>query len=168
MSSPACMVLHCTGSRSEPSHEVLTPEDGDGWLPRPVCAPHWGRIDSGEPWLWVPGRRLKGVGSTLWEGCILMDAELSGYGLVVDADVRMNSAELFSPDLLDGEPTPTLAIDGRIFRGCRAGRHRTRAHPGNGEATQGGAALSAPLTPPLPRVLRSCTLCTHLVHSARR
>lgn len=120
MSSPACMVLHCTGSRSEPGHEVPTPEDGEGWLPRPVCAEHWGRIDSGEPWLWVPGRRLKGVGSTLWEGCILMNPELSGYGLVVDADVRMNGPELFSPDLLDGEPSPTLAIEGMIFG---AGEH---------------------------------------------
>ena len=115
MSSPACMVLHCTGSRSEPGHEVRTPEEGEGWLPRPVCAEHWGHIDNGEPWLWVPGRRLKGVGSTLWEGCILMGAELSGFGLVVDGNVRMNSAELFSPDLFDGEPAPTLAIDGRIF-----------------------------------------------------
>ena len=115
MSSPVCTVLHCTGSRSEPDHEVPTPEDGDGWQPRPVCAEHWRQIDHGEPWLWVPGRRLKGAGSTLSEGCILMGAELSGYGLVVDADVRMNAPELFSPDLLDGQPTPTVSIDGRIF-----------------------------------------------------
>lgn len=115
MSSPACVVLHCTDSRSEGSREVSIPEIGEGWHSRPVCVEHWERIDGGEPWLWVPGRRLKGVGSTLSEGCILMGAELSGYGLVVDADVRMNGAELFSPDLVGGEPTPTLAIDGRIF-----------------------------------------------------
>lgn len=115
MSSPACMVLHCTDARSDPSHEVHTPEEGEGWYPRPVCAQHWVRIDGGEPWLWVPGRRLKGAGSTLSEGCILMGAELSGYGLIVDADVRMNGSELFSPDLADGQQTPTLSIDGRVF-----------------------------------------------------
>ena len=49
------------------------------------------------------------------EGCILMGAELAGYGLVVDADIRMNSSALFSPDLFDGRQTPTLAIDGRVF-----------------------------------------------------
>ncbi|MGH3930540.1 MAG: hypothetical protein ACRDTF_11260 [Pseudonocardiaceae bacterium] len=45
----------------------------------------------GEPWLWVPGRRLKGVVSHLAEGRILMGQELAGYGLVVDADFRMNA-----------------------------------------------------------------------------
>ena len=109
------MVLHCADSRSEVGHEVQTPEEGEGWCPRPVCADHWRRIDGGEPWLWVPRRRLKGVGSTMSEGCILMGTELSGYGLVVDADVSMNPAELFSPDLIDGEPTPTLSISGRVF-----------------------------------------------------
>lgn len=115
MSSPPCMVLHCTDRRSNPDHEVNTPEEGAGWHPAPVCAEHWRRIDGGEPWLWVPGRRLKGVSSTLSEGCILLGDELAGYGLVVDADVRMNSSGLFSPDLLDGRQTPTLSIDGRIF-----------------------------------------------------
>lgn len=115
MSSPACMVLHCTGTSSDPSHEVPVLEPGEGWHSRPVCAEHRERIEGGELWLWVPGRRLKGAGSTLSDGCILMGPELSGYGVVVDADVRMNGPELFSPDLAGGEPTPTLAIDGRIF-----------------------------------------------------
>ena len=115
MSSPPCMVLHCTGHRNDPEHEVCTPEEGAQRCPRPVCAEHWARIDGGEPWLWVPGRRLKGVSSSLSEGCILMGDELAGYGLVVDADVRMNSSELFSPDLVDGRQTPTLSIDGRVF-----------------------------------------------------
>ncbi|MGH3798435.1 MAG: hypothetical protein ACRDSP_26630 [Pseudonocardiaceae bacterium] len=115
MPSPTCMVLHCTGHRNDPGHHVSTPEEGAGWSARPVCAEHWLRIDGGEPWLWVPGRRLKGVGSTLSEGCILMGDELAGYGLVVDADVRMNSGELFSPDLVEGRQTPTLSIDGRVF-----------------------------------------------------
>lgn len=115
MSSPPCMVLHCADRRSNLDHQVRTPEEGAGWQPRPVCAEHWSRIESGEPWLWVPGRRLKGVGSTLSEGCVLMGAELAGYGLVVDADVRPNSVPLFSPDLVGGREIPTLSIDGRVF-----------------------------------------------------
>lgn len=111
MSSPSCMVLHCTDLRSDPEHEVCTPEDGVV----AVCAEHWLRMDRGEPWLWVPGRRLKGVGSELAEGCFLMGDELAGYGLVVDADVRMNSSQVFSPDLPHSGQTPTLAIDGRVF-----------------------------------------------------
>jgi hypothetical protein len=115
MPSPSCIVLHCSDQRSDPNHEVSTPEDGTEWQPRPMCAEHWLRVNGGEPWLWVPGRRLKGAGSTLSGGCILMGDELAGYGLVVDADVRMNSGELFSPDLIDGQQTPTLSIDGRVF-----------------------------------------------------
>lgn len=111
MPPPSCMVLHCTGLRTDPKHEMSIPEE-DGV---PVCAGHWLRIDKGEPWLWVPGRRLKGAGSNLAEGCILMGAELAGYGLVVDADVRMNSSPVFSPHLPNGGQTPTLAIDGRVF-----------------------------------------------------
>jgi hypothetical protein len=114
------MVLHCADRRSDPNHQVRTPEEGEGWHATPVCAQHWMRIEAGEPWLWVPGRRLKGVGSTLSEGCILMGDELAGYGLVVDADVRLNRVQLFSPGLLDGRQTPTLAIDGRVFG---AGEH---------------------------------------------
>jgi len=49
------------------------------------------------------------------EGCILMGEELVGYGLVVDADVRMSTSLVFSPDLADGRETTTLAIDGRVF-----------------------------------------------------
>lgn len=115
MPSPSCMVLHCTDRTSDPNHEVRTPEDDTGWRRTPVCAEHWLRIEAGEPWLWVPGGRLKGVGSTMAEGCILMGDELAGYGLVVDADVRMNSVQLFSPSLVDGGRTPTLSIDGRVF-----------------------------------------------------
>ncbi|MGH3773099.1 MAG: hypothetical protein ACRDRW_17185 [Pseudonocardiaceae bacterium] len=42
-------------------------------------------------WLWVPWQRLKGVGSDMSEGCILMGEESAGYGLVVDADVRVGN-----------------------------------------------------------------------------
>lgn len=108
---PSCLVLHCAEPRNDPTHEVSTPEDGDV----PVCAEHWRRIAGGEPWLWVPGRRLKGVGSDLDEGRVLMGAELAGYGLVVDADVRMNGVPVFSSQLADGGQAPTLAIDGRVF-----------------------------------------------------
>jgi len=111
MPPPSCLVLHCTDLRSDPEHEVSTPEDGAV----PVCAQHWLQIEEGKPWLWVPGRRLKGAGSTLGEGRILMGAELAGYGLVVDADVRINSTQVFSPGLPHGGQTPTLSIDGRVF-----------------------------------------------------
>ncbi|MFN2496331.1 MAG: hypothetical protein ABR608_10570 [Pseudonocardiaceae bacterium] len=119
MPPPSCMVLHCTGPRSNPDHEVRVPEEG-GWHQVPVCAEHWLRIDSGELWLWVPGRRLKGVGSDLAEGGVLMGEELAGYGLVIDADVRIPSSHVFSPHLVDGPHTPTLAIDGRVLG---AGEH---------------------------------------------
>jgi hypothetical protein len=112
------MVIHCSGHRSDPNDEVSissTTADGDEPLPAPVCAAHMQRIEQGEPWLWVPGRRLKGVGSDMSEGCILMGDELAGYGLVVDADVRMSNSQVFSPDLADGRETTTLAIDGRVF-----------------------------------------------------
>jgi hypothetical protein len=110
------MVIHCTGYQSDPQHEVRI-KNGDGLCPAPVCATHHRRIEQGEPWLWVPWQRLKGVGSDRSEsaGCILMGEELAGYGLVVDADVRMNNSLVFSPDLADGRETTTLAIDGRVF-----------------------------------------------------
>lgn len=118
-SSP-CTVLHCPERHSNPDHQVRTPEDGSGWQPRPVCTTHWSRIDAGEPWLWVPWQRLKGVGSTLSEGCVLMGAELSGYGLIIDADVQVNNDQVFSPALGENGQTPTLSIDGRVFG---AGEH---------------------------------------------
>lgn len=114
MPPPPCMVLHCTSHRSDPHHQVSTTTDADGPSPAPVCAEHWRRIGEDERWLWVPGRRLKGAGSDLSEGCILMGDELAGYGLVVDADVRMSNSKVFSPELAGGEAT-TLAIDGRVF-----------------------------------------------------
>jgi hypothetical protein len=115
MPSPSCMVLHCTGLRSKPRHQVRV-LDEEGWRQTPVCADHWVRIERGEPWLWVPGRRLKGVSSELAEGCVLMDAALAGYGLVIDADVQLHSSQVFSPHLgEDGDQTPTLAINGRVF-----------------------------------------------------
>ena len=115
MSSPSCMVLHCPDRHSDPDHQVRTPEEGEGWQLRPICTTHWLRIDAGEPWLWVPWQRLKAVGSVLAEGCILMGEELSNYGLIVDADVRVNSALLFSTTLGDGGQTPTVCIDRRVF-----------------------------------------------------
>ncbi|MDQ4010785.1 MAG: hypothetical protein M3228_08840 [Actinomycetota bacterium] len=89
--------------------------DGDEPPLAPVCAAHMRRIEQGEPWLWLPGRQLKGVGSDMSEGCILMGDELAGYGLVVDANIRMSNSQVFSPDLADGVETTTLAIDGRVF-----------------------------------------------------
>lgn len=108
------MVIHCSGHRSDSRHEVRV-KVGDGFCPAPVCATHHRRVEQGEPWLWVPWQRLKGVGSDMSEGCILMGEELVGYGLVVDADVRMSTSLVFSPDLADGRETTTLAIDGRVF-----------------------------------------------------
>lgn len=108
------MVIHCTGYRSEAQHEVhITGRDGPCLAP--VCAAHHRRIDQGEPWLWVPWQRLKGVGSELSEGCILMGDELAGYGLVVDADVRVSNGLVFSSGLADGRQAMTLAIDGRVL-----------------------------------------------------
>ncbi len=112
------MVIHCTAHQSDPNHEVSVTSiatDGDEPSRVPVCSTHRRRIDQGEPWLWVPGRRLKGVGSDMSEGCILMGDELAGYGLVVDADVRISNSHVFSPDLADGREMTTLAIDGRVF-----------------------------------------------------
>jgi hypothetical protein len=113
---PSCMVIHCTGYRSNAQHEVRI-NDGDGLCAAPVCATHHREIEQGEPWLWVPWHRLKGVGSDMSEGCILLGDELAGYGLVVDADVRVSNALVFSPHLADGRQTMTLAIDGRMFGG---------------------------------------------------
>lgn len=109
-----CMVIHCTGYRSDLQHEVSIDGD-DGVCVAPVCVIHHQRIEQGEPWLWVPWQRLKGAGSDLSEGCILMGEELAAYGLVVDVDVRMSNSLVFSGNLADGRETTTLAIDGRVF-----------------------------------------------------
>ena len=109
-----CMVLHCPEFCSDLEHEVRI-EDDNGACPAPVCATHKRRIDQGEPWLWVPWNRLKGVGSDMSEGCILMGEELAGYGLVVDADVQLSTTLVFSPVLAVGRETTTLTIDGRLF-----------------------------------------------------
>ncbi|MGA9312119.1 MAG: hypothetical protein WBV74_17385 [Pseudonocardiaceae bacterium] len=111
---PSCVVIHCTGHRSDPQHEVGI-KGSDGLCPVPVCVVHHDRIEQGEPWLWVPWQRLKGASSGLSEGCILMGEALAGYGLVVDVDVRMSNSLVFSADLADGRETTTLAIDGRVF-----------------------------------------------------
>lgn len=108
------MVLHCPDEPSDLRDELHI-EGSDGAWPAYVCATHKGRIDQGEPWLWVPWNRLKGVGSDMSEGCILMGEELTGFGLVVDADVRMSTSLVFSPDRAEGRETTTLAIDGRLF-----------------------------------------------------
>jgi fluoroacetyl-CoA thioesterase len=77
-------------------HEMRI-KGGDGFCPVPVCATHHRLIEQGEPWLWVPWQRLKGTGSDMSEGCILMGEELAGYGLVVDVDVRVSSSLVFKP-----------------------------------------------------------------------
>jgi hypothetical protein len=105
------MVIHCADHQRDPQHQVCI--DGAGCAP--VCVTHHDRIDQGEPWLWVPWQRLKGAGSGMSEGCILMGEELAGFGLVVDADVQMSTALVFGPDLAAGRQTTTLAIDGRLF-----------------------------------------------------
>lgn len=118
MPPPSCMVIHCGGHQSDLHDEVTTgciTTDGDESRPAPVCVDHMRRIHQGEPWLWVPGRRLKGVGSDMSQGCILMGDELAGYGLIVDTDVQLSSTHVFSPDLADGQETLTLAVDGRVF-----------------------------------------------------
>jgi hypothetical protein len=114
MPPPSCMVIHCPEHRSDPQHEVHIEGDG-GSCSAPVCAMHKRRIDEGEPWLWVPWNRLKGVGSDMSEGCILMGEELAGYGLVVDADVELSTTLVFSPLLAAGRETTTLTVDGRLF-----------------------------------------------------
>jgi hypothetical protein len=114
MPPPSCMVLHCAAP-SDPGHEVTTTADGDGPGRAPLCAEHWPLVGRGEPWLWVPGQRLKGVGSDQSEGCILMGEELAGYGLVVDADVLLTSSHVYSPHLAEGDQLTTLSIDGRVF-----------------------------------------------------
>jgi hypothetical protein len=107
-------VLHCSDEPSDLRDELHI-EGSDGTWPAYVCATHKSRIDQGEPLLWVPWNRLKGVGSDMSEGCILMGEELAGFGLVVDADVRMGTSLVFSPDRAEGRETTTLAIDGRLF-----------------------------------------------------
>ena len=114
MPPPSCMVIHCPEYRSDPQHEVCIEGDG-GACPVAVCAMHKERIDQGEPWLWVPWNRLKGVGSDMSEGCILMGEELAAYGLVVDADVQLSTTLVFSPVLAAGRETTTLTIEGRLF-----------------------------------------------------
>lgn len=114
MPPPPCMVIHCTGHRSDLQHEVHV-KGCDGLGPAPVCAIHHRRIEEGEPWLWVPWHRLKGVGSDMSEGCILMGEELAAYGLVVDVDVRVSNSLVFSAELAEGRKTTTLAIEGRVF-----------------------------------------------------
>jgi hypothetical protein len=108
------MVIHCAENRSDPRHEVPIGADHEAH-PAPLCAIHKRRIDEGEAWLWVPWQRLKGVGSDLAEGCILMGDDLAAFGLVVDADVRMSTSLVFSPGRADGQPRTTLAINGRVF-----------------------------------------------------
>jgi hypothetical protein len=109
------MVIHCPEYRRDPEpHEVRLEGDG-GTCPVPVCADHKRRIDDGEAWLWVPWNRLKGVGSDMSEGCILMGEELAGYGLVVDVDVQLSTTLVFSPVLAAGRKTTTLTVEGRLF-----------------------------------------------------
>jgi hypothetical protein len=108
------MVLHCPDEPSELRDELHI-GGSDVVCPVYVCATHKSRIDQGESWLWVPWNRLKGAGSTMSEGCILMGEELAGFGLVVDVDVRMSTSLVFSPDRAEGRGTTTLAIDGRLF-----------------------------------------------------
>lgn len=108
------MVIHCPEYRSDPQHEVHI-EGGDGAYRAPVCATHMRRVDQREPWLWVPWNRLKGAGSDLSEGCILMGEELAAYGLVVDADVQLSTTLVFGPVLAAGRETTTLTVDGRLF-----------------------------------------------------
>ncbi len=108
------MVIRCPEYRSDPRHEVRI--EGNGGIgPVPVCLSHKQRIDQGEPWLWVPWNRLKGVGSDMSVGCLLLGEELAGYGLVVDTDVALSTSLVFSPVLAAGRETTTLTIDGRLF-----------------------------------------------------
>jgi hypothetical protein len=114
MPSSSCMVIHCPELQSDAQHEVRIDGEG-GTCSVPVCATHKRHIDQGEPWLWVPWNRLKGVGSGMSEGCILMAEQLAGYGLVVDADVQLSTTVVFSPVLAAGQETTTLTVDGRLF-----------------------------------------------------
>ncbi len=108
------MVLHCADYSEDPRN-VLPIDGGEGACPVPVCATHKSRIDQDEPWLWVPWNRLKGAGSDMTQGCILMGEELAGFGLIVDADVRVSTSLVFSADLAEGRQTTTMTIDGRLF-----------------------------------------------------
>ena len=109
---PLCMVIHCADYQRDPQHQVRI--DG-GAGSAPVCVTHQGRIEQGEPWLWVPWQRLKAASSDLADGCLLMGEELAGFGLVVDADIRVSTTLVFGPDLAAGRNTTTLTIDGRLF-----------------------------------------------------
>ncbi len=108
------MVLHCAHYRSDSQYELRI-ETENGYSPAPVCVTHKGLIDQGEPWLWVPWHRLKGAGSDLSEGCILMGEELAGYGLVLDADVQLSTSLIFGPHLAEARETTTMAIEGRLY-----------------------------------------------------
>ncbi|HEV7827734.1 MAG TPA: hypothetical protein VGP04_02575 [Pseudonocardiaceae bacterium] len=113
-SPPPCTVLHCPDEPSDLWDELHI-EGSDGTCAMYLCANHKDRIDQGESWLWVPWNRLKGVGSDMSEGCILMGEKLAGFGLVVGADVRISTSLIFSPDRAEGRETTTLAIDGRLY-----------------------------------------------------
>lgn len=108
------MVIHCPERQSDARH-TLRIEGNGGAGPVPVCATHKRYIDQGEPWLWVPWNRLKGAGSDMSEGCLLMGEELAGYGLVVDTDVGLSTSLVFSPVRAAGQETTTLTVDGRLF-----------------------------------------------------
>jgi hypothetical protein len=107
------MVIHCPGYQSDPRHDVRI--SGNGESRAAVCAAHERRIAQGEAWLWVPWQRLKGASSELPEGCLLMGDELAGYGLVLDADVRMNSSLVLGAGPEEGRLITTLTIDGRVL-----------------------------------------------------
>lgn len=107
------MVIHCSGYQSDPRHDVRV--CGDSGSRAAVCATHERRIKQGETWLWVPWQRLKGASSQLPEGCLLMGEELAGYGLVIDADVRMSSSLVLGAGTEQGRPVTTLSIEGRVL-----------------------------------------------------
>jgi hypothetical protein len=107
------MVIHCSGYQSDPRHDVRV--CGEGGCRAAVCAAHERRIEQGEAWLWVPWQRLKGASSQLPEGCLLMGEELAGYGLVIDADVRISSSLVLGAGPEEARPITTLTIDGRVL-----------------------------------------------------
>jgi hypothetical protein len=143
-SPPPCMVLHCPDEPSD-LRDGLHIEGSDGAWPAYVCATHKSRIDQGEPWLWVPWNRLKGVGSDMSEGCILMGEELAGFGLVVDADVRMSTSLVFSPDRAEGTGDDHVGDRWPAVRGQSACLPRTDPQSGDRGAPQGGIAFSPPI-----------------------